>query len=338
MRRAPFLLAACAAAVVGACAAEPSSSGRLELPAAPACDVPLVPRTVLDIRNCGGDLQVDDERLYWSEWNQGSGIWSMPKCGGEPTRLADSLGGFGFTSLRAGTDAIYALSGGTAVVRIRKDGGATTTLVAGFNAASSIELEPGETTALVSAEGYCASFIGPDCVEEAGMIWRVDLTGAGGPAHLVYAPEHGSGQVFTMAVTEDFIYFTGNDNRQSGLQRIARQGGDYQHLADGVERVVADPATGEVFGTSLNGIARWDGSSMRQVYEASPAGLNTFSLDAHFIYVVETDGSLWRGPRAGGERVVLLEGSHVKSVGLDAAAIYAFDCADPAARILQFAR
>jgi hypothetical protein len=34
----------------------------------------------------------------------------------------------------------------------------------------------------------------------------------------------------------------------------------------------------------------------------------------------------------------LLEGSSVRSVGLDQGAVYAFDCADPAARVVTFIR
>jgi hypothetical protein len=66
--------------------------------------------------------------------------------------------------------------------------------------------------------------------------------------------------------------------------------------------------------------------------------VQSFVLDAHFVYAVFDDGHLGRAPREGGDETVLLEGSHVTSVGLDDAAVYAFDCADPGGRIVSFAR
>jgi MYXO-CTERM domain-containing protein len=326
-------LAALALVVLGACdSATPVTT--IPLPTGPVCDVPLVPRTLADGLACSGIVFVDDAQVYWSSE---AGISGTNKCGGAPeVAIADSP--HTLVSILDGGDSWYTLSfGGEARRTSKTDPGQSELLGDGFRSAYHMEMDGDDL--LLSAEGRCLAPSMPDCGFQRSMLWRVH--GDGSPPVAVIV--QGDGQIFDFALVGGWIYVTGylNDG-MPGLRRLRPDGSELEFVThDGetvqAEDLVADPSNGELFMHSFEGLRALQGDDLRLV----STEVNTdrgLVLDSHFVYALGSDGRLVRVPRAGGPAVTLLEGSNVWSFAIDAGAIYAYDCGDPAGRVVTFRR
>jgi hypothetical protein len=317
---------------VAGCGAD-GTGAHLELPAAPACDVPLVPWTIYDSRACGGALIVDDARLTWIE-TAGPTIYGAPKCGGEATPLSTRF----YAAIARDASGLYAID--NAFWRIPDDGSGPVALATGFVDPRALALEPGHDTALVAAHGFCTSFAGPNCQEQRSLLWRINRAGSV-PVPLL--PAQPTGVIYSLAVGAGSIYFDGEIGGAVGLFRVGSDGSGLERIGaagttNEIGPLAVDPVTDEVFARDLSGVVAVHGDDVTTVFAAGNGYIQSFAIDAHFVYAVFDDGHLGRAPRGGGDETVLLAGSRVTSVGLDDAAVYAFDCADPGGRIVMFAR
>jgi hypothetical protein len=336
MRAATTLLLA--TFVVGACYPE-SPTPHLQLPTGPACDVRFAPRALHDGLGCGGGLLVDDVRVSWWELDSsgGASVHASGKCESDATLLSPR----GYVEMARDGNDLFALD--QTLWRLPDDGSGPVPMATGFVGPRRLLLEPGHDTALVAAEGFCGAFVGPECREEHGLLWRINRAG-GVPVALI-SPDL-SGAIDSLAIGPQGIVFTGEVGLDRGLFLMELGGGEFRHVA-GTEtlvelgQVAVDPADGQIFARDVSGVITIDDDGRaRTILAAGTNGyVSSFVLDAHFVYAVFDDGHLARAWRTGGTTpTVLLEGSKVTSVGLDDAAIYAYDCADPGGRIVVFAR
>ena len=163
---------------------------------------------------------------------------------------------------------------------------------------------------------------------------------SGGLAETVL-PESANAMIDAVAVAPDGYYVLGAiAGGTRGIYHLGRDGTVLDQLdsPSGVDLLVVDPATGELFVRSDNGMQVREGEHFRNVWPTAPADIQSFALDARYMYGAFADGHLGRMPRAGGDETVLLQGGRVIAVGLDQGAIYAFDCGLSAGRILQLPR